>query len=410
MIRCRRFFLKSGRLPHFLTQPYLTTTQRLTSNFDIPTPGANDEIVVAMSSGVDSSVAAAMLAKTHANVRGVYMANWSQTAKCTEQDWNDVKKVCDHIGIPCERVNFERDYWTKVFEPMVDGYREGKTPNPDVGCNRHVKFGRMIEHLKEQFAALDANRKWWLATGHYARVVRDKETLKYRLLRGVSSAKDQSYYLSSINPEVLQHVLMPIGNFEKLRIREFAEDWGLHVASKPDSQGLCFVSQEHTRFSDFLDEYLEPKAGNIITADGKVWGQHSGVWHATIGQRASVSMPQGDPEFQGAWYVAEKRLETNELVIVRGGDNNALFSQRVEVADWHWLAEKPSPGTGSLLLQYRSLQTPLTVESSEWPASNMARITLLKPARAIASGQVAVLYNNDLVLGSGTIVKTAALL
>lgn len=362
-----------------------------------------------MSSGVDSSVAAAMLAKAHKNVRGVYMANWSQTAKCTEQDWNDVRKVCDHIGIKCERVNFERDYWIKVFEPMVDGYRNGITPNPDVGCNRHVKFGRMMDHLKGQFASLDSDKKWWLATGHYARVVFDNNERKYRLLRGISSAKDQSYYLSSIDPRVLQHVLMPIGNYEKLRIREFATEWGLHVAAKPDSQGLCFVSQEHTRFSDFLDEYLEPKVGNIITADGKVWGQHKGVWHATIGQRASVTMPQGNSEYQGTWFVAEKRLETNELVIVKGGDNSALYSQQVEVTDWHWLAEKPSLGINTLLLQYRSLQTPLVIQSLEWPASGLARITLLEPARAMASGQVVVLYKGNIVLGSGIIAKTAAL-
>lgn len=360
-------------------------------------PDSGDEIVIAMSSGVDSSVAAAMYASKYRNVRGIYMANWSQTAKCTESDWNDVQKVCHQLKIPCERVNFEKEYWNDVFQPMLSMYERGLTPNPDTGCNKYVKFGKMIEHLTSTLP----NKKWWLVTGHYARIMYHTPSREYRLLRGYSQQKDQSYYLSSIPQSVLSRVLMPIGHYVKPQVRQLAKEYNLHIASKPDSQGLCFVSQEHTKFRDFLNEYLPPNPGNIITEDGKVWGKHQGLWHATIGQKSSISMPQGDPKYHGTWFVSEKLPETNELVIVKGGNNPKLFHSGVNVTDWQWLNGEPE-NYDNLQLQYRSLQDPLPVVSVK-PVPSGLDIELRDKTRAMAQGQNVVLYSGNQVLGSGVI-------
>lgn len=368
-------------------------------------PDINDEIIIAMSSGVDSSVAAAIYASKYPNVRGVYMANWSQTAQCTENDWNDVKKVCEHLKIPCERVNFEREYWTQVFQPMILLYENGQTPNPDVGCNKHVKFGKMVEYLSRKFEDLN-DRKWWLVTGHYSRVMYHTPSEEYHLLRGHSQGKDQSYYLSNISSTVLQHVLLPIGHYVKPDVRKLAIEYGLHVASKPDSQGLCFVSQDQKNFRQFLQEYITPKPGNIVTKDGKVWGQHMGLWHATIGQKSSISMPQGDPEYKGVWFVSEKRIQKNELVIVNGRDNPKLYKSKIEVKNWQWIGVQDIDNLKDLHLQYRSLQTPLRVKTITLGENGNYHIDLVNSARAMAPGQNIVLYKENQVLGSGIIERT----
>lgn len=357
-------------------------------------PGPDDEVVVAMSSGVDSSVAAALCRQRYRNVRGIYMANWSQTARCTEDDWNDVKKVCAQLDMRCDRVNFEAEYWTDVFAPMIEMYRQGLTPNPDTGCNKYVKFGIMIDYLTK----LLSGKRWWLVTGHYARVMQHADG-SHHLLRGLSQEKDQSYYLSLVLPAVLPRVLMPIGHYVKPQIRQFATDLGLHVSAKPDSQGLCFVGQDQLSFREFLAEYIPPNPGNIVTEDGKVWGQHQGLWHATIGQKSAISMPQGDPRYKGVWFVLEKRIDTNELVIVRGGNNPRLFSDTVSARDWQWLAD---PAGKQVQMQYRSLQTPVAVRSYTTAGSTLTA-HLAEPARAMAPGQNLVLYAGNQVLGSGVI-------
>ncbi|KAK6204472.1 tRNA-specific 2-thiouridylase [Scheffersomyces amazonensis] len=378
-----------------------------------------------MSSGVDSSVAASIYAKKYRNVRGIFMANWSQTAKCTERDWNDVQKVCEKLGIPCERVNFEHEYWQDVFAPMIEQYESGLTPNPDVNCNKFVKFGKLIDHVREKFSS-SPTTKWWLVTGHYARVMLHKPSNEYHLLRGYSANKDQSYYLSSINPKVLKHILMPIGHHIKPEVRKLANALDLHVSEKPDSQGLCFVSQDHKKFRDFLEEYIKPKPGNIVTEDGKVWGRHSGLWYATIGQKSSISMPQGDEKYKGVWFVSEKNKERNELIIVKGSDNPKLFSNRVKVVKFEWMVPhsedeisddlKGELSSGKLSFQHRSLQkaVPLVgiqqVGVSSGSTTNACTYTYIftfkDSVRALAQGQYFVLYRDNQVLGSGIIEST----
>lgn len=365
-------------------------------------PEINDDIYVAMSSGVDSSVTAALLSKMHKNVCGVYMANWSQLAKCTEGEWSDVQRVCDHLQIPCERVNFEKEYWADVFTPMLEMYENGFTPNPDLGCNTYIKFGKMIEHLAARY---DVNSKnWWLATGHYARVEKASAN-KYNLLRAYDGNKDQSYYLANIPGKVLPRILLPLGHYTKPQVRKMAAEFGLHTALKADSQGLCFVSPDHTKFRHFLDEFLPPKPGNIITEDGKVWGKHQGIWHATIGQRLGVSMPQGNPKYSGVWFVGEKRIATNEIVIVKGGQNEKLFLKLLEVSNWAWINCDPQEDLEELTLQFRSLQDPVEVSLISVGEKSVT-IELKDPQRAMAPGQNAVLYKGNKVLGAGVLMKT----
>lgn len=384
--------------------------QKLNLHPEIPEPFAytqasphpDDDIIIAMSSGVDSSVTAALYASKYKNVKGIYMANWSQTAKCTEGEWTDVQKVCDKLQIPCQRVNFEKEYWNEVFMPMIELYEQGLTPNPDLGCNKYVKFGKMIEHLSLQYA--DKLTKWWLATGHYARVMPNENGP--RLLKGYDANKDQSYYLANIRNEVLSNVLMPLGHYTKPQVRKMAHELGLHTATKPDSQGLCFVSPDHSKFRDFLNEFIPPKPGNIITADGKVWGQHQGLWHATIGQKLGISMPQGDPKYKGIWFVNEKRVETNELVIVRGGNNEELFKTGLSASDWEWMGDGANAvESGNLFVQYRSLQEPAKVKSLQVDGDKLT-FELTEKQRAMAPGQNVVLYDDYRVIGSGMLIET----
>lgn len=385
---------------------------------------SSSTIYIAMSSGVDSSTAAAMLAKQYpGRVKGIYMCNWVSSAKCVETEWNEVQKVCQHLEIPALRVNFEKDYWNDVFEPMLKYYMQGLTPNPDVSCNRYIKFGSLVDHLNQ----IDQS-DWWLATGHYARVaeITRRQNTKdqaqgykehsFALMRPKDKGKDQSYYLSTVDQKVLRRVFFPLWKYNKKEVRRLAEtEYALgSIASKPDSQGLCFVSQDQRTFREFLKEYVPPSPGNIVTTDGKVVGRHEGLWHATIGQRSGISMPQGSNETKGVWYVCGKNTETNELVIARGVDNPALYMEGATSNEFQWMIsgnsfenrwkELSSSNFANLTAQYRSLQLPCQVtQLSVDDSSTQVTVKFDKPTRAIAPGQYLVLYDGDCVLGSGMI-------
>lgn len=403
-------------------------------------PSKHDNIVVAMSSGVDSSIAAAIYS-SFPNVRGVYMRNWSNkqndTKNCDEKDWNDAKKVAKYLNIPIEMVNFEKEYWLDVFEPMLNNYELGLTPNPDILCNRYIKFGTLKQKLDEMYGV----DNYWLVTGHYSRILQECRTGQFELLRGIDSSKDQSYYLSQVKPDIMDRTILPIGNFYKREIRQLAKELQLPTADKPDSQGICFVNNsQRGKFKTFLKEYLPSKPGHIITIDPqsghkKVWGEHGGLWSYTIGQKVGIPMPQGDPEYRGTWFVSDKLRDTNEIMIVRGRDNPKLFRDHVKIIDMKWLFPEEDLMNiektlqegiqrGDLFLQYRSLQEPILVDKYELWKSDQATndknqyinqrknqrknlefiLTLSCPQRAMAPGQYGCLYLKNRVIGSGTII------
>lgn len=389
-------------------------------------PGKFDNVVIAMSSGVDSSVAAALFAKEFPNARGIYMQNWSKSQSltdpssesCYERDWKDVVKVADHLKLPVDRVNFERDYWIDVFEPMLEGYTKGWTPNPDIACNKFVKFGKLVQHLDTKFG----KNNYWLVTGHYSRILESEADTESHLLRSYYPQKDQSYYLSHVDPKVLPRLLFPIGHLSKPEVRQLAKELALPSANKPDSQGICFVNNsQQGKFKNFLEHYLVESKGDIVTVDlvtkeKRKWGEHKGLWSYTIGQKIGLSMPQGDPRYAGAWYVSEKLQDLNELVIVQGVNNPALFKDRLQVQDFTFQANNQSiverimhsaVRQGQLTMQYRSLQEPVPVLELHFSSERLLDIKLAGKQRAMAPGQNCCLYIGNRVLGSGTIRQVA---
>ncbi|SCV04810.1 LAMI_0H19416g1_1 [Lachancea mirantina] len=380
-------------------------------------PSKFDNIVIAMSSGVDSSLAASLYSN-YPKARGIFMENWSQSLsmedpskeKCYEKDWKDVLKVGKHVNLPVERINFEHDYWIDVFEPMLEQYRAGTTPNPDVGCNKFIKFGSLRKHLD----SLYGTGNYWLVTGHYAQVLQDAVTQETHLLRAFYKQKDQSYYLSQIPHCILPQLLLPLGGLTKPEVREMARDLQLPTALKSDSQGICFVANsQHGRFQKFLQEYLPAETGDVVTIDTtsgekRTWGKHKGLWSYTIGQKIGIAMPQGDPQFKGQWFVSEKRMNTNEIVIVRGHANPALYQNTLRVRQFEALGGNEimqrltSGSVSGLNLQYRSLQEPVAATACEWNGKDLI-ISLPETQRAMAPGQYCCVYDGDRVLGSGTI-------
>lgn len=366
-----------------------------------PKPRLNDKVIVAMSGGVDSSVAASLY-RHYPNVQGIYMANWQKDAKCNEEEWKVVQSVAKQLNIPVERVSFEKEYWLKVFEPMINSYSEGFTPNPDINCNKFIKFGELIEYLNTK------HKDYWLVTGHYSRIMQVNEGPhkgRFDLLRGVYSQKDQSYYLSSINNDVLSKILLPIGHYTKPQVREMAKELNLVNKDKPDSMGLCFVQQDEKKFDKFLDEFIEPNPGNIVTEDGKIWGKHQGLWYATIGQRCKISMPQGDPKYQGTWFISDKNFETNELIIVKGSKNPKLYKNGLIVKDFESKVNIENENVGELTLQYRSLMKPVEIKRLDQQEGRLV-IEVNEKQRAMAPGQNIVIYNGDRIIGCGVLVES----
>ncbi|TXK90568.1 tRNA 2-thiouridine(34) synthase MnmA, partial [Parageobacillus sp. SY1] len=267
-------------------------------------------VVVGMSGGVDSSVAALLLKQQGYDVIGIFMKNWDDTDEngvCTAtEDYEDVVRVCNQIGIPYYAVNFEKQYWDKVFTYFLDEYKAGRTPNPDVMCNKEIKFKAFLEHA----LSIGAD---YVATGHYARVeYRDGE---YKMLRGVDQNKDQTYFLNQLGQSVLSKVMFPIGHLEKAQVRQIAKDAGLVTATKKDSTGICFIGERD--FKEFLSNYLPAKPGIMQTLDGEVKGKHDGVMYYTIGQRHGLGIGgSGEP-----WFVVGKNVKENILYVAQGFNN-----------------------------------------------------------------------------------------
>jgi tRNA-uridine 2-sulfurtransferase len=348
-------------------------------------------VVVGMSGGVDSSVAALLLKQQGYDVIGIFMKNWDDTDEngvCTAtEDYNDVIRVCNQIGIPYYAVNFEKQYWDKVFTYFLDEYKAGRTPNPDVMCNKEIKFKAFLEH------ALNLGADY-LATGHYAQVAyRDGE---YKMLRGHDENKDQTYFLNQLTQDQLKRVMFPIGNLEKSKVREIAKEANLATATKKDSTGICFIGERD--FKEFLSNYLPAQPGRMETLDGEVKGKHDGLMYYTIGQRHGLGIGgSGDP-----WFVVGKNLKENILYVGQSFENDKLYSNSITAVQVSWVSDKPMQQEFECTakFRYRQADNPVTVQILE---DGNVNVVFKEPIRAVTPGQAVVFYNGDECLGGGTI-------
>ncbi|MDR0137828.1 tRNA 2-thiouridine(34) synthase MnmA [Metabacillus idriensis] len=350
-------------------------------------------VVVGMSGGVDSSVAALLLKEQGYDVIGIFMKNWDDTDEngvCTAtEDYEDVIRVCNQLGIPYYAVNFEREYWDKVFTHFLEEYKAGRTPNPDVICNKEIKFKAFLDHAM----SLGAD---YVATGHYARVIR--ENGKVYMLRGIDENKDQTYFLNQLTEEQLSKVLFPIGDMEKPKVRELAAKANLATASKKDSTGICFIGERN--FKEFLSGYLPAQKGNMETFDGKVVGHHDGLMYYTIGQRHGLGVGgNGDP-----WFVIGKDIERNVLYVGQGFNHEKLYSDSIIADNISWVSKELTLNTFECTakFRYRQKDNKVTVELLE---DSKVKVTFHEPIRAVTPGQAVVFYQGEECLGGGTIDK-----
>ncbi|MGV3244110.1 tRNA 2-thiouridine(34) synthase MnmA [Staphylococcus sp. 11261D007BR] len=353
---------------------------------------SDTRVVVGMSGGVDSSVTAYLLKEQGYEVIGIFMKNWDDTDEngiCTAtEDYNDVIAVCNQLDIPYYAVNFEKEYWDKVFTYFLDEYKKGRTPNPDVMCNKEIKFKAFLEHALK----LGAD---YVATGHYAQVRRNDDGT-VEMLRGVDTNKDQTYFLNQLTQDQLQNVMFPLGHLDKKEVRAIAEQQDLATAKKKDSTGICFIGERN--FKTFLSQYLPAQSGEMRTLNGVVKGQHSGLMYYTIGQRHGLGIGgDGDP-----WFVVGKNLEDNVLYVEQGFHHDALYSDYLIASDVSFVnpIDLSQPLHCTAKFRYRQKDTKVTVTREN---DNAIRVTFDEPVRAITPGQAVVLYDEEVCLGGATI-------
>lgn len=342
-------------------------------------------VVVGISGGVDSSVVALLLKEAGYKVIALFMKNWEEDDQwCTaEADYEDVACVCAKLKIPFYTVNFAKEYWERVFSLCLKGYESGYTPNPDILCNKEIKFRLLLQKALEMGAD-------YLATGHYCRKVMVDGL--WHLARGYDMDKDQSYFLYTIKSEILNKVLFPVGELCKGEVRNLAERAGLVTAKKRDSTGICFIGERD--FKPFLARFIEKKIGNFETTDGVVIGSHDGCAYYTIGQRRGLNIG-GRGE---AWYVVGKDVARNVVLVAQGEDNPALYRNELYVQELSWVASEPSfPLRCTAKIRYRSKDVSCTVHSG-------GHVCFDEKQKAVTAGQSIVFYNGEICLGGGVIV------
>ncbi|UTW07905.1 tRNA 2-thiouridine(34) synthase MnmA [Pseudomonas benzenivorans] len=351
-------------------------------------------VIVGMSGGVDSSVSALLLLEQGYQVEGLFMKNWDEddgTEYCTAMDdLADAQAVCDKIGIKLHTANFAAEYWDNVFEHFLAEYKAGRTPNPDILCNREIKFKAFLDYA----LALGADL---IATGHYVRR-RDVDG-RTELLKGLDPNKDQSYFLHAVGGEQIARTLFPVGELEKPQVRAIAEKYQLATAKKKDSTGICFIGER--RFSDFLKQYLPAQPGNIETTAGEVIGRHHGLMYHTMGQRQGLGIGGLKDAGDEPWYVLRKDLQRNVLVVGQGNDHPWLFSRALLASEIYWVnpINLDSPRQLHAKVRYRQGDQHCALEKT----AEGYRAVFEQPQRAVTPGQSVVFYDGEVCLGGGVI-------
>jgi tRNA-specific 2-thiouridylase len=355
----------------------------------------SERVVVGLSGGVDSAVAALLLKRQGYDVLGLFMKNWEEDDTdeycSTRQDLIDAAAAADVIGIDLEAVNFAAEYKDRVFADFLREYSAGRTPNPDVLCNAEIKFKAFLDHAMR----LGATR---IATGHYARLEENEQ--HFRLLKGKDPGKDQSYFLHRLSQQQLSRVMFPVGALEKRAVRRIAREAGLPNHDKKDSTGICFIGERP--FREFLNRYLPKEPGAMRTPEGRVVGEHMGLAFYTIGQRKGIGLGGAKDASGEAWYVAEKRMEANELVVVQGHDHPLLRRGSLEALEASWVAGSPPPvpSAHAAKTRYRQADAPCRLVHA---ANGAMSVEFDAPQWAFTPGQSVVLYDRDVCLGGGVI-------
>jgi tRNA-uridine 2-sulfurtransferase len=363
----------------------------------LPDPRTAGTVIVGMSGGVDSAVAALLLRDAGYTVQGLFMSNWEEDADsyCTAAtDFQDARRICETLGMALHRVSFAAQYRERVFKHFLSEYAAGRTPNPDVLCNREIKFGVCLDYMHRLGGA-------WIATGHYARI--GGTEAQPQLLKAADTSKDQSYFLHNVPASALAQTLFPIGGLRKAQVRQMAHAAGLPVFDKPDSTGICFIGERP--FQEFLSQHLHTEPGPIETAEGLIIGEHRGLALYTLGQRQGLKVGGRAGAAAAPWYVADKDLPRNALIVVQDQDHPLLLSDAFEVEAMHWIS--PSDGPPEVLdcavkTRYRQNDLQCCVRAG---AENSWHVTLQQRARAVTPGQYAVFYRGEECLGGGIIAR-----
>jgi len=359
----------------------------------------DNKVVVGLSGGVDSSVAALLLKQQFDHVEGLFMKNWvdfADESECTvEEDRKDASSVAETVGIPFHEANFAMEYWDYVFKHFLDEYRAGRTPNPDILCNREIKFKTFLDHAIELGGDI-------IATGHYARV--EERNGQFHLLKGQDHKKDQSYFLYTLGQEQLSRTRFPLGDLPKTEVRRIAEQAGFINHDKKDSTGICFIGERH--FREFLSRYIPAQPGEMRTPEGEIIGDHAGLMYYTLGQRQGLGIGGRKDSTGEPWFVAGKDMDNKILYVVQG-DHPWLWSQNLVAEELSWVAGHPPefPCRAAAKTRYRQPDQECTITQDD---NGNIHVEFDEKQRAVTPGQSVVFYLDDDCLGGGIIVSTDA--
>ena len=357
---------------------------------------SNTKVIVGMSGGVDSSVSAYLLQQQGYEVVGLFMKNWEEDDNeeyCSAAtDLADAQAVCDKLGIKLLTINFAAEYWDNVFEHFLAEYRAGRTPNPDILCNKEIKFKAFLDYAAEDLGAD------YIATGHYVR--KGEYNGKVQLLRGLDKNKDQSYFLYTLSEAQISKSLFPVGELEKPQVRKIAEELGLVTAAKKDSTGICFIGER--KFRDFLARYLPAQSGLIRSVDGEVIGEHQGLMYHTLGQRKGLGIGGLKNAEETPWYVVDKDVEHNELIVAQGYDHPTLYSGGLIAGQLHWVDRQPIRKTINCTVKTRYRQQDIPCQINPIDDEHI-EVIFDQPIAAVTPGQSAVFYLGEVCLGGGII-------